>query len=209
MTDIPPPKWLDWAQTLQAISQIGLHFAENHYQTERFQQIGDIAAEIMAQYTNLGTDEILRIFDEQVGYATPKIDVRSAVFQDNKLLLVKEIQDGRWTLPGGWVDVGDTPSGAAERETLEESGFIVKARRVVGVYDANRVEPLQMFHAFKIVFLCDITGGSSKISDETSDVKFFAFDEIPETFSGYRTTRKHIQDVFAMMKDPNRPTIFD
>ena len=209
MTDNPQPKWLEWAQTLQAISQIGLNFAENHYQTERFQQIGDIAAEIMAQYTNLGTGEILRIFDKQVGYATPKIDVRSAVFQDNKLLLVKEIQDGRWTLPGGWVDVGDTPSSAAVRETLEESGFVVKARRIVGVYDANRVKPLQMFHAFKIVFLCDITGGSPKISDETSDVEFFAFDEIPETFSGCRTTRKHIRDVFAMMKDPNRPTIFD
>lgn len=202
-------KWLEWARELQAISQIGLNFAENHYQRERFQQIGDIAAEIMAQYTNLNHEELLSVFSQQIGYATPKVDVRSAVFQEGKLLLVKEISDGGWTMPGGWSDVGDTPSGAAERETLEESGFIVKARRVVGIYDANRVEPLNLFHAFKIVFLCDIVGGSPTISDETSEVKFFGYDEIPANLSGYRTPPGHIEDAFALLKNPERHTVFD
>jgi len=117
--------------------------------------------------------------------------------------------DGGWTLPGGWADVGDIPSEAAEREVLEEAGFLVKARRVVGVYDANRIGPLQVFHAFKIIFLCDLIGGSARTSRETSEIAFFSYDEIPSGLSGERTKPRQIADVFGAHSNPDQPTVFD
>jgi 8-oxo-dGTP pyrophosphatase MutT (NUDIX family) len=117
--------------------------------------------------------------------------------------------DGGWTLPGGWADVGDVPSQAAEREVWEEAGFQVKANKVVGVYDTNRVGRLELFHAFKIVFLCDLISGKAKPSIETSEVTFFRKEEIPVALSGERTHLRHIQDVFACLDDPNCPTEFD
>ena len=135
--------------------------------------------------------------------------LRAAVFQEGKLLMVRESSDNRWTLPGGWADVGNVPSEAAERETWEEAGFRVKSRRLVGVYDANRTGPLELFHAYKLVFLCDLIGGEAATSDETSAVAFFGPDEIPENLSGERTRPRHIVDAYAVLADPSRPAVFD
>jgi len=201
-------KWLSWAREIQSISQTGLHFAENDYQRQRFQRLSEISAEIIAAHTDLDQKELVKVFNHQIGYATPRVDVRGAVFQDGNLLLVRERADGGWTMPGGWADVGDVPSAAVEREVLEESGFEVKAHKVIGVYDANRTGPLEVFHAFKIVFLCDIISGEPQISDETSEVAFFAQDEIPNVLSGERTRTRHIQDVFLAISE-DIPTIFD
>jgi ADP-ribose pyrophosphatase YjhB (NUDIX family) len=112
-------------------------------------------------------------------------------------------------MPGGWADVGDVPSQAAEREVLEEAGFEVKARKVIGVYDANRTGPLEIFHAFKIVFLCELIGGEPRPSIETSEVGFFGIEEIPLVLSGERTRPRHISDAFSALADPNFPTVFD
>ena len=162
-----------------------------------------------ASHCDMETSTLIKAFHAQTGYATPKVDVRAAVFRENKLLLVRERIDGGWTMPGGWADVGDIPSRAAERETLEESGFRVKARRLVGVYDANRTHPLEVFHAFKIVFLCNIVNGEARPSNETSEVDFFGFKEIPAPLSGERTTTRHIRDVFALISNPEGPVVFD
>ena len=202
------PKWLEWAREIQSISQTGLHFAENHYQRERFSRLMEISADIISRHSNLDQEELLYLFNQQIGYATPRVDVRGAVFQDGNLLLVREIADGGWTMPGGWADVGDVPSEAVEREVLEESGFDVKANKVIGVYDANRTGPLEVFHAFKIVFLCEILGGEARTSEETSAVAFFDKNDIPEILSGERTRPRHIKDAFlAVVED--QPTIFD
>jgi ADP-ribose pyrophosphatase YjhB (NUDIX family) len=202
------PQWLIWAREIQAISQTGLHFAENDYQQQRFQRLSEISAEILGSYTNLNSEDMLKIFDNQIGYATPRVDVRGATFQDGNLLLVRERVDGGWTMPGGWADVGDIPSGAVEREVLEEAGFDVEARKVIGIYDANRSGPLEIFHAFKIVFLCEIIGGEPRPSFETSEVAFFSQDEIPHILSGERTRQRHIHDAFVALSE-DRPTIFD
>jgi ADP-ribose pyrophosphatase YjhB (NUDIX family) len=203
------PRWLTWAREIQAIAQTGTHYAENEYQRERYQRLAEIAAEIASEHLELEYPVLAQIFGEQVGYATPRVDVRGAVFQAGKLLLVRERADGGWTLPGGWADVGDVPSEAAEREVLEEAGFLVKARKVVGVYDANRTGPLEIFHAFKIVFLCDLIEGEPRPSSETSEVGFFALDEIPGPLSGERTKARHILDAFKALSEPDRPTAFD
>ena len=202
------PQWLNWAREIQAISQTGLHFTENDYQKQRFQRLSEISAEILGSYTNLDSADLLEIFDDQIGYATPRVDVRGAAFQDGSLLLVRERIDGGWTMPGGWADIGDIPSAAVEREVLEEAGFVVEARKVIGVYDANRTGPLEIFHAFKIVFLCEIISGEPRPSFETSEVAFFSRDEIPPVLSGERTRHRHIHDAFLAQSE-DRSTIFD
>jgi ADP-ribose pyrophosphatase YjhB (NUDIX family) len=202
------PDWLKFAREIQSISQTGLHFAENHYQQERFSRLLEISAEIISAQSNLDRSELIEIFNQQIGYATPRVDVRGAVFKQQSLLFVREIADGGWTMPGGWADVGDVPSEAVEREVLEESGFEVEARKVIGVYDANRTGPLEIFHAFKIIFLCDIVAGEPRVSNETSEVAFFTLDNIPSPLSGERTRQRHIQDAFEAVYE-DRPTVFD
>jgi ADP-ribose pyrophosphatase YjhB (NUDIX family) len=209
LNDQIPPRWLEWAREIQALAQTGHHYSENDYHRLRYKRLMEIAAEIVSEYSSLDYPLLIGSFRAQIGYATPRVDVRGAVFNDGKLLLVRERADGGWTLPGGWADVGDVPSQAAEREVWEEAGFRVKARRVIGVYDANRNRPLELFHAFKIVFLCDLLSGEARPSDETSEVSFYGRDEIPIVLSGERTQSRHILDAFACLEKPDLPTVFD
>jgi ADP-ribose pyrophosphatase YjhB (NUDIX family) len=200
---------LEWAREIQALAQTGNHYATDDYQRERCRRLMEIAAEMIAGNIDVPFQSLLDSFRAQIGYATPKVDVRAAVFRDGKLLLVRERADGGWTMPGGWADVGDAPSLAAERETWEEAGFRVKARKVIGVYDANRLGTLEVFHAFKIVFLCEVIDGEARPSKETSEVAFFAREEIPAVLSGERTHPRHIADAFASEENPDRATVFD
>ncbi len=203
------PQWLVWARKIESLAQAGLHYSENEYDLDRYHQLKQVAAEIVSAYTTLPADDVLDHFDLAEGYSTPKVDVRAAVVNDGKLLMVRERLDGGWTLPGGWVDVGDRPANAAERETLEESGYSVEATRLVGVYDANRVGELRFHHAFKLVFLCKLIGGDAAASFETTEVGWFGVDELPQPYSGERTKQRHIDDIFALLKDPVRPAVFD
>jgi ADP-ribose pyrophosphatase YjhB (NUDIX family) len=202
-------RWLEWAREIQALTQTGLHYSQDHYNQERYHRLQQIAAEIIAEHTSLDLDDLTEVFQQQIGYATPRVDVRGAVFQEGKLLLVRERLDGGWTMPGGWADVGDTPSAGVEREVWEEAGFRVKTRQIVGIYDANRIFPLEVFHAYKIVFLCDILSGGARISNETSEVAFFSESEIPEMLSGERTSPRHIRDAFQACAQSGFPAVFD
>jgi ADP-ribose pyrophosphatase YjhB (NUDIX family) len=200
------PRWLDWAREIQALAQTGSHYAENDYQRQRYQRLLEIAAEIVSEHSNLDYPVVL---DSFTSHWLRHVQVDDVVFMDDKLLMVRERMDGGWTLPGGWADVGDIPSQAAEREVWEEAGFYVKAVKVIGVYDANRVGPLELFHAFKIVFLCNLIDCEARPSDETSEVAFFARDEVLENLSGERTKIHHIQDAFTTLDNPTCPTVFD
>jgi ADP-ribose pyrophosphatase YjhB (NUDIX family) len=203
------PRWLAWAREIQALAQTGDHYAANDYQRERYHRLMEIAAEIISEHTDLETTTLMEIFAAQGGYATPKVDVRAAAFRDGKLLLVRERSDGGWTMPGGWADVGDAPAESAEREAWEEAGFRVKVRKLVGVYDANRFEPLEIMHAYKLVFLCEVIEGEATPSSETSEVAFFAEEELPAPLSEQRTHPRHIRDAFLALSDPDRLAVFD
>jgi ADP-ribose pyrophosphatase YjhB (NUDIX family) len=203
------PNWLNWVRTIQAVAQTGLTYAENEFDRERYGRLEALAREIFATYTGESAEAIAAWFTVQPGYATPKVDVRGACFREGKVLLVRERSDGGWCLPGGWADVGDVPSEAARREVHEEAGFECAVRKVIGVFDANRGgEPFSAFHAFKVIFLCEITGGEASPDHEILEVGFFGRDDLP-ALSGNRTTQRQLEECFAHLDDPTRATAFD
>lgn len=209
MNDRQLPRWLDLAREIQSLSQTGLTYSENSHDTQRYQRLTEIAAEIVQNKTELEKEPVLRNFLAQPGYATPKVDVRGAIVRDGKILLVQERSDQNWCMPGGWADVGDLPSEMVVREVLEESGFHVVPHKVIGVFDANRSgRPLEFYHAYKIIFLCELIGGEARTSDETMAVGFFDLDT-PPPLSTARTNRRHLTEISAHLKDQDRPTAFD
>ncbi|QOY88923.1 NUDIX hydrolase [Paludibaculum fermentans] len=204
------PQWLSWVRQLQAIAQTGLTYAKDVYDIERYQTLRRLSAEMAAAGAGLpDSASILDLFSGDTGYATPKVDVRAAVFQAGRILLVQEHEDGLWTLPGGWADVGDAPSQAAVREVKEESGYDVVATKLAAVYDRNlHGHPPIPFHAYKLYFLCDLVGGQPTTSYETDAVEFFAEDQIPP-LSLTRVTPALIAHLFEHHRHPEWPTSFD
>ncbi len=196
-------KWVEWGQRIQAIAQIGLTFSDNEFDVDRYKQLQEIAAEIISEHTNQKPQLILDFFNKETGYATPKVDTRGVVFKDDKILLVREKIDNLWTLPGGWADVCSPPSENVEREIFEESGYQTKTKRLLAVYDRalHGHKPDLPYHIYKMFFLCELTGGEAKTSVETSEIKFFGKDEIPE-LSSTRITEKQIKRMFEL-KDLN------
>ncbi|MBU2584062.1 MAG: NUDIX hydrolase, partial [Bacteroidetes bacterium] len=184
-------------------------YTKNEFEIERYNLIREIASEIISLQTGEDKSEINKFFASEAGHSTPKVDVRGVVFKENKILLVKEKVDGKWTLPGGWADVGSTPSENVEREVFEESGYLVKTKKVLAVYDRNKQGHTPfIYHLYKIFFLCELTGGEAKASNETLDVRFFGEDELPELSTG-RITSKQIKRFFEHLRDPNLSTDFD
>jgi ADP-ribose pyrophosphatase YjhB (NUDIX family) len=204
-------KIIAWAQALAGVAQCGLTYnGDNAFEVERYTEIQRIASDMMAEVSEVSFESMLVLFDEQSkdGYATPKVDVRGAVFRDDAVLLVKEHVTGKWTLPGGWVDVGDTPSGAVEREVWEESGYVAKARKVILVADRNLHYPPGRFHIYKLFFLCELTGGEAVLSHETDGVAFYTENDLPELDLN-RTSRDHLTTCFAHYRNSTLPTEFD
>ncbi len=201
-------KWIAWAREIFSLSQAGLVYSKNEFDIERYKRLQEISAEMIESQSDISKENALESFSMQAGYITPKIDVRGAVVKEDKIILIQERADGKWAMPGGWVDLGNTPASAAEREVWEESGFRVKAEKVVAVIDANRIEPMEFYHAFKIIFLCELLDGEPQISHETMAVDFFAMDNLPP-LSIYRTNEEMIKEVFAHVHDPSRKTAFD
>ena len=202
------PQWFAWAQEIFSLSQSGLTYSGNEYDIERYKRLQEITAEMIASQSELSKTSVLESFSMQAGYITPKVDVRGAVVQDGKILLIQERADGNWAMPGGWADLGNSPGSVAEREVWEESGFRVKAEKVVAVIDANRLEPMEFYHAYKIIFLCRLLDGERRTSYETLAVDFFDPDNLPP-LSVYRTNEAMLQEVFAHLSNPDRPTAFD
>lgn len=204
-------EWLEWSQRLQAIAQNGLTYSDNPYDIERYHQIREIAAEIMASRSTLEPAQVVDLFKQEEGYATPKVDVRAAVFHDNQILLVKEREDNCWTLPGGWVDVGESPSLAIVREVEEEAGYQTRVVKLLAVYDRNHPRhghPPLRHHIYKLFFQCEIIGGAPTDSHETEAAAFFEEDKIPE-LSLTRVVPTQIDRLFEHLRHPEWATDYD
>src|ERR1700732_4301212 len=204
------PRWVSWGRKLQAIAQTGCQFSESEYDRERYRKILEISVEIFANHSGESPALIRGMFENQSGYATPKVDVRGGVFRDDKLLLVQERSDGLWTLPGGWADVNDSPSEAVEREIVEESGFHTKAERMLAILDRAKHghEPPFPFHVYKLFILCRLEGGEARTTMETTGVGFFGENEIPP-LSISRVTREQIQFCFEARRKKDAACRFD
>src|SRR3974390_2646040 len=207
---MPHPQWLTWARRLQALSQSGLTYCQDHFDIQRYHELREIAAEMMTTGTPAPADApIPQLFADQAGYATPKIDVRAAAFRAGRILRVRELSDHCWTLPGGWADVGEPPSVAAARETHEESGFEVEITKLAALYDRDlHGHPPYAFHTYKAFFIADLRAGTALPSNETSDAQFFPEDNLPP-LSLSRVTPAQIAHMFEHFRDPQLPTSFD
>ncbi len=206
------PDWLEWARELQAIAQIGLTFCRDPYDRERYEAMRQLAACMFAARTDAPVERIEALFAAETGYATPKEDVRAAVFDaDDRILMVRETSDGgRWTLPGGWADVNRTPAENAAKETLEESGFEVQPLKLAAVWDRTKQRHApHVFSCCKVFFVCALIGGRAAASHETSEVGWFHEADIPADLSLERVLPRQISRMFAHRRDPSLPSDFD
>lgn len=199
------------ARELEAMAQTGLHFAADPFDRERYERLRELAVELLADSSTLSAGEICEWSREEFGYATPKVDVRAFILREGKVLLIREDMDGgRWTLPGGWADVNDTPSEAVIREVEEESGYIVETRRLLAVLDREKqghVPPFP-YHIYKLFFLCEITGGAPRATVESSESAFFPVDALPELSLG-RILPGQIRMLYEAVKTGDTPAAFD
>jgi len=201
-------KWLEIAQSLQSIAQAGLTYTEDKYDVERFEEIMLLSKQIIADYSDIKMEKLTGLFDQEYGYLTPKVDVRAVILREKKVLLVKETIDGKWSLPGGWADVGLTPSEVVVKEVKEESGLDVKTEKLLAVFDKKcHPHPPEIFYVYKMFFSCVETGGALKTGIETSEVAFFGRDELPD-LSTNRNTKLQIEKMFDLIDKP-ADTLFD
>jgi ADP-ribose pyrophosphatase YjhB (NUDIX family) len=202
------PRLLDWARRLQAIAQTGVAYGEPHvYDRERYAQVRQIAAEMLATDGEVAAVDAL--FAHETGHATPKLDIRGVVFRGDEILLVRE--GGAWSLPGGWVDVGESPTEAAVREVLEESGHETRAVKLLALLDRDRHDYApHAWHIWKAIFLCELAGSEQQaLGSETDDARFFARDALPEPLRSGDATRAVIERAFEHRENPEWPTDFD
>jgi ADP-ribose pyrophosphatase YjhB (NUDIX family) len=201
--------WLDMAKRMQALAQAGLEYSDNKYDRDRYQQMRELSLEIMHDFTDLEMNKLVGVFASEQGYQTPKVDVRGVVFREDQILMVRETIDGNWSLPGGWADVGLTPSEVAVKEVREESGLVVVPERLLAVLDKKRHNhPPDMFHIYKIFILCRETGGELKGGMETSETGFFGPGNFPP-LSVPRITSEQISLMYEYKNNPLKPASFD
>jgi ADP-ribose pyrophosphatase YjhB (NUDIX family) len=200
---------LEWARAAQAIAQNGLAFTRDPYDRERYSRLAQLVTELLSSQLEIPPADARAFFAGEHGYATPKVDVRGGVFEDDRVLLVRERSDGRWTLPGGWVDVNDAPSEAVAREIHEESGYRARAVKLAALVDKNRhPHPPGVHHIYKLFFLCELTGGDPATGIETDAVDFFAVHALPELSMG-RVLPAQIERLYQHRLNPALPTDFD
>ncbi len=210
VSEEPDDAWLRRVRALQAIAQEGLTYAQNPFDAARYARLRELTAEIAGALSEEEPSPLRLAVEQAEGYLTPKLDVRAAVFDAaGRVLLVRERRDGRWTLPGGWADVGEGLAAGAVREVREESGYVVRYDRLLGVYDRERWgHPAMSWYTLKAVVACTLLGGEATPSIETDAVDWFARHEVPELSAG-RTSARLLERVFEHLDDPALPPDVD
>ncbi|ENX07083.1 MULTISPECIES: NUDIX hydrolase [Acinetobacter] len=201
-------EWIETLNKITGLAQTGLYYSKDVYDKERYDQIISYVRTLI-DLKEIDTQDFIADVLQDVGYATPKIDVRAVVFKDNKLLLAKETEDGLWSIPGGWADIGYSAAENAEKEVLEETGLEVKATRLLALTDRRKhPHPAMFLHVYKAFFWCELIGGELKPSIETSEVGFFGRNELPP-ISTARVTETQIHHFFELLQGLPEQTDFD
>lgn len=199
---------LDYIKRVRAIAQNGLTYCENPYDIERYEELKEISFNMLNVLTDLPVEKIKDLFYDERGYQTPKVDVRAVVMKENKILLVKEKIDGKWSLPGGWCDIGFSPSQMAKKEIWEEAGYEVTVEKLLALFDKEcHGHPKDIYHIYKLFFKCKVIGGEGLAGMETSDVGYFSIDALPP-LSLTRNTEEQIRAMFDLYFN-ERNTTFD
>lgn len=202
-------KWLKWAMEIQSLAQGGLAYTNNVYDIERYERLREIAAEMVAEKSNISLEKVKDLFCNEKGYQTPKIDTRAAIFKDNKILLVHE-NDGRWALPGGWCDVLESVKSNTLKEVREEAGLEAKAIKIIAIQDRNKHnKPVYAYGICKVFVLCEAIGGAFVENIETTETKYFSLGEIPENLAEEKTSKEQIKMCFEAANSENWQTLFD
>ena len=202
-------KILDWAMKIQSIAQSGLAYCKDVYDNERYEQLRSLAAEMLAERTEIPEGRIKDIFCGEKGYQTPKVDTRAAIFKDGKILLVHE-NNGTWSLPGGWCDVDESVKSNTVKEVSEETGLSVTAERLIAVQDWRKHNVLNhILGVVKIFVLCKAVGGAFEKNIETTEIRYFGRDELPQELAAEKTTKEQILMCFEAAENENVPVLFD
>ncbi|WP_341931315.1 NUDIX hydrolase [Streptococcus pluranimalium] len=200
--------WLEWAVRLQALAQNGLAYNPAVFDRERYEEIRDIASQMMSAASGIPKSVVTELFASEDGYQTPKIDTRAAIFQEDKILLVQEA-NGLWALPGGWCDVQESILSNTIKEVKEETGFDVEAKRLVAVHDKRKNNQANTaLRVIKHFVLCHYISGSFQANSETLDAKYFELHQLPE-LSQNKTTEKQIRLCYEAYKAKYWETVFD
>ena len=202
-------KLIKLAIEIQSIAQAGIAYTENPYDVERYERLREISAEIISEKSDINLEKVKKLFCSETGYQTPKIDTRGAIFKDDKILLVHENND-TWSLPGGWCDVLESVKSNTEKEIREEAGLEAKAVKLIAVQDRNKHnEPYYVYSVCKVFVLCELIGGEFKENIETTEIKYFGIDELPENLANEKNNKEQIKMCFEAYKNPNWETQFD
>ena len=202
-------KWLKWAIEIQSLAQAGLTYTDNVYDIERYERLREISAEIMAEKSNISLDKVKDLFCDETGYQTPKIDTRAVIFKDDRILLTHE-NNGTWSLPGGWCDVLESVGSNTIKEVKEETGLDVETTKIIAVQDRNKHnKPIYAYGVCKVFVLCNVIGGEFIENIETTEIKYFSLDEIPNNLAEEKTNREQIEMCFEAYKNDNWQVQFD
>ena len=202
-------KWLKWAIEIQSLAQAGLTYTDNVYDIERYERLREVAAEIIEEKSNISLEKVKDLFCNENGYQTPKIDTRAAIFKDDKILLTHE-NNGTWSLPGGWCDVLESVASNTIKEVKEETGLDVETIKIIAVQDRNKHnKPIYAYGVCKIFVLCNVIGGEFIENIETTEIKYFSLDEIPNNLAEEKTNNEQIEMCFKAYKDEKWQTQFD
>ena len=201
--------WLKWAIEIQALAQNGLTYTKDVYDKERFERLREISAEMLAEKTDIPVDKVKDLFCNEKGYQTPKLDTRAAIFKDGKILLVHE-NNGTWALPGGWVDVLESVGSNTIKEVKEETGLDVRNQKIIAIQDRNQHNTSSYAYGIcKVFVLCELLGGEFKENTETTEIKYFSLDEIPQNLANEKTSMEQIEMCFRALHDSDWQTKFD
>lgn len=202
-------KWLNWAIEIQSLAQAGLAYTNNVYDIERYERLREISAEIISEKSDLSLEKTKDLFCNETGYQTPKIDTRAAIFKDDKILLVHE-NNGTWSLPGGWCDVLEAVKSNTVKEVREETGLDAVAKKIIAVQDRNKHnKPIYAYGVCKIFVLCDVINGKFEKNIETTEIKYFSLEDLPDNLAEEKTNKEQIEMCFKAFKDANWQVQFD
>lgn len=208
MKDDNTYRWLEWAKELQFLAQAGLTYTKDAFDKERFERIRTIAAEMVSAGCDLPVEKVKDLFCNETGFQTPKLDTRAAIFDGDRILLVKE-RNGTWSLPGGWMDVTESVKSNTVKEVKEEAGLDVEPVRLIALHDRNRHNPPPYAYGVcKVFVLCRVTGGSFRPNIETTCSRYFTVDALPP-LAEEKNTRQQIEMCFAAYADEHWQIEFD